>query len=119
MVTITDYQLFKSKDEKEFFALILQSGIEIVKSQNGNMYATAKRCALPSTFTEQVCQSLIGTELPGSILKVECEPYSYFLPENGAEITRSHRYEYVPEPTEFKVKSNPPSQKLNGQLQTT
>ena len=37
MVKITDYQPRKAEDGREFYALVLQSGIEIIKSQNGNM----------------------------------------------------------------------------------
>jgi len=94
MVKITEYQLRKSEDGREFYALTLQSGIEIVKSQNGNMYATAKKTSIPCTFNEIICQSLIGQEISGNIKKVECEEYTFFLPETGETITRSHKYEY-------------------------
>lgn len=94
MVTIVSYQKRKNDEEKEFFVLILQSGIEIIKSQNGGMYATAKKASLPSTFTEDTCKQLIGQELNGSIQKVECDPYEFVVPETSEVITRQHRYEY-------------------------
>lgn len=96
MVKIVDYQKrTSSEDSKEFFVLILQSGIEIVKSQNGGMYATAKKASLPSTFNEDTCKALIGNEMSGAITKVECEPYEFIIPETGELIARSHRYEYT------------------------
>lgn len=97
MVKIIDYQKRKNDEEKEFFVLILQSGIEIIKSQNGGMYATAKKATLPSTFTEETCKQLIGQELMGSIQKVECEPYEFVIPETSEIISRNHRYEYFNE----------------------
>ncbi|MES2448770.1 MAG: hypothetical protein V4546_16415 [Bacteroidota bacterium] len=97
MVTIVSYQKRKNDEEKEFFVLILQSGIEIIKSQSGGMYATAKKASLPSTFTEETCKQLIGQELVGSIQKVECDPYEFVIPETSEVITRSHRYEYCNE----------------------
>ncbi|MFC4209552.1 hypothetical protein ACFOWA_00070 [Pedobacter lithocola] len=97
MVRIIQYQKRKSEDDREFFVLVVQSGIEVVKSQNGGMYLTAKKATIPSTFNEDICQSLIGQELAGSIVRVECEPYEFVIPETSEIITRNHRYEYSPE----------------------
>jgi len=97
MVRIIQYQKRKSEDDREFFVLVIQSGIEVVQSQNGGMYLTAKKATIPSTFNEDICQSLIGQELSGSIVRVECEPYEFVIPETSEVITRNHRYEYSPE----------------------
>lgn len=97
MVKITDYKLRESHDGKTFYALTLQGGLEIVKSSSGNSYLTAKSASMPTTFTETTCQTLIGTELPGSIKKVECEPYDYTIKETGEVIQLTYRYEYVEE----------------------
>ncbi|WP_233266011.1 hypothetical protein [Formosa sp. L2A11] len=76
----------------------LQGGIEMVLSKvTGNFYATAKKAYIPSTFDEQVCTGLIGTEMPGSIIKEDCEPFEYVVKETGEEITLSHRWVYVTE----------------------
>ena len=96
-VKITDYKLRESMEGKTFFALTLQGGIEIVKSSNGNSYATVKKASMPTTFDEVTCQSLIGSELPGSIQKVECEPYNYTIQETGEVVLLTHRYEYIEE----------------------
>ncbi len=60
-VKITDYKQRESMDGRQFYALTLQGGVEIVKSANGNAYATVKRASMPTTFDEATCQSLIGT----------------------------------------------------------
>ena len=59
-------------------------------------YATAKKAIIPSTFDEVTCKGLIGTQIPGSIEKQECEPYEYVVQETGEEIILSHRWVYVP-----------------------
>ncbi|MDY0196569.1 MAG: hypothetical protein RBR68_02015 [Tenuifilaceae bacterium] len=95
MVTIVDYAKRTNAEGKEFFILRLQGGLELVKSsQTGQMYATAKTASITSTFTEEVCKSLIGQQLPGSVSRVECEPYEYTVQDTGEVITLSHRYEY-------------------------
>ena len=95
MVKIVDYKARVSMEGKPFFALVLQGGIEIVKSASGNSYATAKTASMPTTFTEEVCKGLIGSELPGNIVKVVTDPYEYTVPETGEVLLLSHRFEYV------------------------
>ena len=95
MVKVTDYKLRQSQDGRQFYALTLQGGMEIVKSANGNSYATIKKVSIPTTFDEATCKSLIGSELAGFIRKVETEPYEYIVPETAEIITLYHRYEYV------------------------
>jgi len=96
MVRIVNYQKRTTEQGKEFFTLELQGGVEIVKSQEtGKSYMTARKASMSSTFDELTCQSLIGTELPGSVKKVECEAYSYTIKDTGEVITLNHRFEYV------------------------
>lgn len=103
MVRIINYKERQREDGSTFFVLEVQGGIEMVKSkQTGNFYATAKKAFLPSTFDEQTCSGLIGSEMPGSIMKERCEPFTYVVKETGEEITLSHRWVYV---TEDAVKS--------------
>lgn len=98
MVTIVNYKERQKEDGTEFFVLELQGGIEMVKSkETGNFYATAKRAYIPSTFTKEVCQSLIGTQMPGGIVKEVCEPFNYVIKETGEEITLNHRWVYKSE----------------------
>jgi hypothetical protein len=96
MVRISNYIKRTTEEGKDFFVLELQGGIEIVKSkETGKSYMTARKASMSCTFDELTCQSLIGTELPGSVKKVVCEEYSYTIKETGEIITLSHRFEYV------------------------
>jgi hypothetical protein len=98
MVKIVNYTERLSEDDKAFFVLELQGGIELVKSQtSNNFYATARKASITSTFNEGVCKALVGTELPGKIEKQDCEPYEYVIEDTGEVIELSHRYQYVPE----------------------
>ena len=96
MVRIINYKEREKEDGTSFFVLELQGGIEMVQSkESGNFYATAKRAFIPSTFDEQVCAGLIGAEMPGNIIKEDCEPFEYIVKETGEEITLQHRWVYT------------------------
>lgn len=99
MVTIIDAVKRVNKDGESFNALILQGGIELVKSQeSGRFYATAKKASITSTFDEQTAKSLIGQQIPGAVKKTICEPYEFTVKETGEVVTLSHRWEYSKEP---------------------
>ncbi len=51
---------------------------------------------LSSTFDEETCSNLIGTELQGEIVKVEVEPYSYISKTTGEMMTLNHRWVFNP-----------------------
>ncbi|WP_438423022.1 hypothetical protein [Aquimarina macrocephali] len=95
MVTVSDYKKRTTQEGDEFLVLILQGGVEAVKSNTtGKMYFTAKQCSVPTTFDEPTCQSIIGSQFPGTIQKVECDPYEYTT-ESGDTMTLEHRWQYV------------------------
>lgn len=101
MVTIVNYKERLKDDGTSFFVLELQGGIEMTQSKTtGMFYATAKKAIISSTFDEVTCKGLIGTQIPGSIEKEECEPYEYVVQETGEEIILSHRWVYLPEGTD-------------------
>ena len=104
MLKIVNFNERTSEDGNSFFTLTIQGGIELVQSkQTGNFYATAKKTSITSTFDEDTCKALIGTDIAGTIQKVTCEPYMVTLKETGEKIQLSHRYEYIPEvPSEQK-----------------
>ena len=60
----------------------------------------AQKEALLASVDEATCKSLLGTELPGDIKKVNCMPYKYVVPKSGKEITMHYRYVYVNEEQE-------------------
>lgn len=98
MVTIVNFKTFTKENGDEFFGLVVQGGIEVVKSQQtGKTYFTAKTATVPTTFNEQTCMGLIGTTLDGHVQKVECDPYDYTVQETGEVVELYHRYEYVSE----------------------
>ena len=98
MVIIKDYQKITKDDGEAFFTLVVQGGVEPVKSQKtGRIYFTARTARVPTTFDEKTCKSVIGTEFDGEIKKVTCEPYKYVIKDNGEEIELKHRWEFVDE----------------------
>ena len=99
MVTVTAFQERTSLENNQtYFALELTSDeLELVISQQtGRFYATNFKCWITSTFSETVCQKMVGKQLPGIITRTESEPYEFTIPETGEVITRTHRYEYCP-----------------------
>ena len=98
MVTIVDYAQRTNSEGENFFALIVESGLEVVKSQEtGKNYFTKKRASVPCTFTEDECSSLLGEQMPGSVKRVECDPYEITDESTGEVIKLNHRWEYFQE----------------------
>ena len=98
MVRVINFLERVNNDGESFFVLVLQGGIQMVKSQQTNkFYVTAKRATISSTFDEATCKALIGTELPGKIEKVQTEPYEFTIKETGEVIELDYRYEYQEE----------------------
>ena len=103
MVRIVNYKSREKEDGTPFFILELQGGIEMVRSQvNNQFYATAKKAYVTSTFDEPTCKALIGTEMSGSVIKKEVEPYTYVVKETGEELVLTHRWVFIPESEEAK-----------------
>jgi len=102
MVTVIDFKKREMENDDPFFVLVLQGGIEPIRSaQTGKIYFTAKTATVPATFDEDTCASLIGTEFPGTIQKEKCEPYEYVIDETGEVIEVSHRNVYVDDDLEL------------------
>jgi hypothetical protein len=95
MVRIIDYKASLNAKGKEFISLKLQGGIETVQSrETGRLYLTAKTCYISTTFSESVAMDLVGSELPGTVEKIACDPYAYTVKETGEVILLTHKYEY-------------------------
>lgn len=97
MVRIIGVKECVSHDGKTFNALVLQGSVEVIESGSGKLYATARKTSVASTFDEESCKSMIGTELPGTIEKEQCEPYEFTNPQTGEILVLEHRYTYQPE----------------------
>lgn len=97
MVRIVNYLKRQAEQGKDFFVLELQGGIEMVMSQStGKYYATAKKASISSTFDEDTCKALIGTEMEGNVVKTACAPFEYTVKETGEIIVLNHNYVYQP-----------------------
>ena len=78
--------------------MIVQGGIEITRSkESGRLYATSKTASLVSSFPKEFCKTLIGKEIPGTVKRVQCEPFEVANPETGEIVLKDYRYEYVVE----------------------
>lgn len=98
MVTITNYTKRKKEDGTNFYLLEVQGGIEMVLSKvTGQYYATAKKATVSTTFDEETCKGLIGSEMAGKIVKITTEPYQYTIKESGETISLEHKYIYLPD----------------------
>lgn len=96
MVTIVDFKPIQKDDGSEFYALVVQGGIEAVTSKETNrVYLTARKANVATTFNELTCKSLVGSELPGMVKRVEVEPYQYTVESTGELLTLSHSYVYM------------------------
>lgn len=116
MVRIINYKKRQAED-KEFFVLEVSGGIEMVLSKTTNQfYATAKKATITSTFDEETCKALIGSEFPGSVVKQNCDPYEYIVKETGEVIMLSHRYIYMPEAVNSVHQSEPEKQNFKADV---
>jgi hypothetical protein len=98
MVQIIDFVKRQNKEGVEFNALILQGGLEFVKSkESGAWYATLKKTSITSTLNDATCQNLIGQQIPGSVQRVECAPFDLTNKEPGEVLTLTHRWVYLKE----------------------
>ena len=104
MVTIVDYAKWQNSDGDDFYSLILQGGLEMVKSkETGQYYATAKRASVTSTFDEEGCKKLLGKEIPGFIKRIPAKPYEYTIPGTGEVVMLEHHWVYRKEGESAKV----------------
>ena len=95
MVKVTGYQQRKTAEGKTFLVLELEGGLQIQTSQNsGNPYASISKCTIPCTFEEDVAKQLVGTTLPGTIVKEPCEPYDFLNPQTEEILTLEYRHCY-------------------------
>ena len=98
MTTVIGYSLKENKEGKTFVNLELEGNLTMVQSnETGKFYATKKKCFISSTFDEETAKSVIGSQIPGSIEKVDVEEYEYTVPATGEVITLSHSWEFIPD----------------------
>jgi hypothetical protein len=94
MVTIVGLEE-RFTDKGDFKVLVLQGKVEVAISQTtGRPYLTARKTSVPFTFGEEYAQSLVGTQLPGEIERLECEEYEFKVPGTKKKLVFTHRYQY-------------------------
>jgi hypothetical protein len=113
MVTIVGFQKRTNAKDQEFNVLVLQGGIELIKSsETGNYYASAKRATITCTFDERMCRQLIGSKLPGTVERVPCEEYDFSIPGTEEVVKLSHTYRYDAEPASVEEHVFQPDQEM-------
>ncbi len=113
MVTITGYEP-REKDGKTFFAITLQGEARMALSkETGNFYLTADKVSVTTALSEVMCQMLVGKQLPGSLQKVECEPYQYTNKETGEVLTLTSKTQYSPKEDNNVVRSANPTMQMH------
>lgn len=95
MVTVVGFQERQTSQGKSFLVLELEGSLQISISQStGKPYASKSKCTVPCSFDEKTAQELVGTLLPGEIVKAPCEPYDFTNPNTGEVMTLNYRYTY-------------------------
>jgi hypothetical protein len=98
MVTVTSFSPRKKSNGETVNTLSLLGDVEVLKSHStGKPYLTAKRASIISSLDAETCKALIGTKLPGSIIRVPCEIYDFIVPSTGETIKLDYSYEYSPD----------------------
>ena len=99
MVTITKLEKRKNRKDEEFNVFILQGNVEVVVSKTtGRPYLTARKTSIPVTFDEALAEKMIGTELPGTIERMETDEYEFTIPGTKQKLKLSHRWQYNQQP---------------------
>jgi hypothetical protein len=95
MVKIINYKTATSNDGNQFILLKVSGGLQLVQSMTtGKIYFKGKTAYVASNLDEASAQAVIGSEMPGVINRVACEPYDYIVESTGESITIDYRYEY-------------------------
>ena len=98
MVTVTGFVERVKKDGNSFIALEITGGVELIQSNNtGRFYATVRKCTIPSTFNEAIAKSVVGSQIPGNVVRVLVEPYDFINPRTGELMQLQHSFAYQPE----------------------
>ena len=98
MVTVTNFVPRTRKDGTTFIALEISGGLELIQSNTtGKFYATVKKTTIPSTFDENIAKTLIGSQIPGNVVRIQVEQYDYLNKRTGEVMKLQHSYSYQPE----------------------
>ena len=103
MVKVIGVETRKNSLGEDFTVLVIQGGLEMVKSkETGKYYATVRKTTVSSTFDEATARGFIGSQLPGIIERMSCESYDY-VTQDGEVIKLDFTYTYNPSPNMAEV----------------
>lgn len=84
-----------------FMSLKFKAVLKLFKvNQQAVITPLLKKAYIPTTFDQVMCQSFVGKEIEGTIVKEECENYLYVVKETGEELILNHRWVFTPEKKE-------------------
>jgi hypothetical protein len=96
MVTIVGFEKKRSKNGGSFLVLTVEGGVKVERSEStGNWFAQTLKTNILASMDEATAKALIGSQLPGKIVKKRCSPYTYVIPNTGEERVLEYTYEYV------------------------
>jgi len=55
------------------------------------------KCSIPTTFEESICVGMVGKQLPGAIVRKNCEPFQIMNKNTGEMVQMNHRNVYSPD----------------------
>ncbi len=91
MVTVIGVQSAENRDGGTYQKLVVEGGVRtVISSETGLPYLTSQKVSIPTTFSKEQCEELVGKRLDGEIEKVPCEPYEVTV--NGQPQMRDYRY---------------------------
>ena len=86
-----------SKTKEEYNVVVLQGNVEIQKSQtSGKFYLGSKTISIPTTLSQNEANQLIGSSIPGEIVRVDCHEYLVPVPNSTRKLKINHSFEYSP-----------------------
>ena len=65
-------------------------------SETGKVSLVARRANITSNISPDLLQDQIGLDLPGNIVKVDCQPYDWVNPSTGEVVKLAHTYTFQP-----------------------
>ena len=102
MVTVESVVERTNSATGELFCSVMVVGTPTVyTNEDGKTSIVALKASAPSNLPKSMLMDLVGKQLPGTVIRVETDPYTWVNPRTGEELTLSHTYKYVGEEPEL------------------
>lgn len=113
MVTITNYKEVQTEDGREFMSIELQSEAKLVQSPTtGNFYLAVNKTRVTTALSVDICKTLVGQKLPGTVEKIHVEPYDVVNKETGEVKTLHYINVYTPQEQTVQIMQSVQSEQL-------